>query len=240
VASRFYCPAPLRVGEDFVLPRALAHHAGTVLRLRDGEPVVLFNGEGGEYHGTLHVAGRELSVSLHEYVADDRCPPLAITLVQALATGDKMDWVVQKAGELGVCAVQPIAAERSVLKLVGERADKRVQHWQEVAVSAAEQCACNRPLQVAPVSSLSAWLAKLNEGERWLLDPLDGEPLSSLSAPSSAVAIMVGPEAGWSDAELAQARAAGCRRVSMGPRVLRTETAGLAVVAAMLALWGDY
>jgi 16S rRNA (uracil1498-N3)-methyltransferase len=240
---RFFCPMPLSVGAEVTLPREMAHHAGQVLRLRDGDEVVLFNGEGGEFRGNLNAAGRELRVSLQDYAATDRQAPLDITLVQALAVADKMDWIVQKAAELGVRRVQPVAAERSVLKLTGDREAKRLAHWRQVAVSAAEQCGCNRPLQVGELQGLAKWLAGNagnGEAQCWILHPEEGERLSSLPRPTGPVALLIGPEGGWSPAELAAARKAGCLPVAMGPRVLRTETAGLAAVAAMLALWGDF
>lgn len=240
MVSRFFCPISLAPGERVSLPREQAHHAREVLRLRAGEEIVLFNGEGGEFRGRLEQEGRELLVQLGEHEALDRAPPLDLHLVQALATGDKMDWVVQKAGELGLRSVTPVAAERSVLKLSGERAAKRVAHWQQVAIGAAEQCGCNRPLEVHDISTLAQWLTQDFEGERWILDQDDGERLSQCAQPAGPVAILIGPEGGWSPAELAAARAAGCRRVLMGPRILRTETAGLAVAAAMLVRWGDY
>jgi 16S rRNA (uracil1498-N3)-methyltransferase len=241
---RFFCPVPLGVGIEFVLPRELAHHAGQVLRLREGDELVLFNGEGGEFRGSLQGSGRELRVSLSHYDAIDRLAPLDITLVQGLAVADKMDWIVQKAAELGVRRVQPVAAERSVLKLAGDREAKRLAHWRQVAVSAAEQCGCNRPLQVDVPQSLTRWLTQVEEeglgGPCWILHPEEGERLSSLPRPGGPVSLLIGPEGGWSPAELRAARRAGCKPVAMGPRVLRTETAGVAVVAAMLAMWGDF
>jgi len=236
---------PLSVGVEVTLPREMAHHAGQVLRLREGDELVLFNGEGGEFRGSLHGTGRELRVSLKDYAAIDRLTPLDITLVQALAVADKMDWIVQKAAELGVRCVQPVAAERSVLKLVGDREAKRLAHWRQVAVSAAEQCGCNRPLQVGELQSLAHWLDKSESAsdsgmQCWILHPEEGERLSGMPRPGGPVALLIGPEGGWSPAELTAARRAGCMSVAMGPRVLRTETAGLAAVAAMLALWGDF
>lgn len=232
---------------EVVLSRELAHHAGQVLRLHEGDAVVLFNGEGGEFRGSLQGSGRELRVSLQDYDASDRVAPLDITLVQGLAVADKMDWIVQKAAELGVRRVQPIAAERSVLKLVGEREAKRLAHWRQVAVSAAEQCGCNRPLQVDEPQTFARWMDKAESSaaskagaQHWILHPEEGAPLSSLARPEGPVALLVGPEGGWSPGELATARRAGCLPVAMGPRVLRTETAGMAAVAATLALWGDF
>lgn len=230
----------MRVGTEVVLPRELAHHAGQVLRLHEGDALVLFNGEGGEFRGILQGAGRELSVTLSDYDAQDRVAPLDICLVQALAVADKMDWIVQKAAELGVRCVQPVAAERSVLKLTGEREAKRLAHWRQVAVSAAEQCGCNRPLVVNEPRSLARYLAEAAEATRWILHPEEGVSLSSLSRPTGPIALLIGPEGGWSPTELLAAKQAGCQSVAMGPRVLRTETAGVAAVAAMLALWGDF
>ncbi|GAA5163675.1 16S rRNA (uracil(1498)-N(3))-methyltransferase [Viridibacterium curvum] len=222
------------------LPTEQAHHARQVLRLADGAQVVLFDGEGGEYAAQLQIEGRDVAVAIGQHMADDRMPPLTIHIVQGLAVGDKMDWVVQKGSEIGVVGVTPVAAERSVLKLVGDRAAKRVSHWQQVAVASAEQCGRNRVLQVGEIRTLATTLSEPFEGERWILDPDAGERLSALPAPAGPVAILIGPEGGWSPTELAAAHAAGCRRVLMGPRVLRTETAGLAVAAAMLGRWGDY
>lgn len=237
---RFFCAVPLRVDTEIELPRELAHHAGQVLRLHEGDEVVLFNGEGGEFRGSLQGSGRELRVSLREYAAADRLAPLDVTLVQALAVADKMDWIVQKAAELGARRVQPVSAERCVLKLAGDREAKRVAHWQQVAVSAAEQCGCNRPLEVAPPDTLARYLGRDQNVRRWILHPEEGAPLSRMSPPTGPVALLVGPEGGWSAGELEAARRAGCEPVAMGPRVLRTETAGLAAMAAMLALWGDF
>ncbi|WP_341677842.1 16S rRNA (uracil(1498)-N(3))-methyltransferase [Niveibacterium sp. SC-1] len=237
---RFFCPDLPDAGQDCPLPEAVAHHAERVLRLRVGEPIVLFDGEGVEAQAEIVRLGREAAAYIRTRTQVDREAPLIITLVQALATGDKMDWIVQKAVELGVSQVVPVAAERSVLRLEGERAAKRVAHWQQIAVSAAEQSGRNRILHVAPLVGLPQWLTTARGSLCWMLEPEAGERLSRKPRPEGAVSLLVGPEGGWSDRELAAARGEGCEAVALGPRVLRTETAGLAATAAMMALWGDY
>ncbi|MCK2125145.1 16S rRNA (uracil(1498)-N(3))-methyltransferase [Thauera aromatica] len=238
--SRFHFPDRLPAGGEVVLPEALAHHALRVLRLREGEALTLFDGAGGEVAARLVVRGKTAVAVLGERSAADRESPLQVVLVQALAAGDKMDWIVQKAVELGVAVIQPVQAERSVLRLGGERADKRVAHWQQVAVSACEQCGRNRIPEVRPVQALGQWLASHRDACNYLLAPGGASGFAGAPRPPAGVRLLVGPEGGWSEAELAAADAAGCQRVSLGPRVLRTETAGLAALAVVQARWGDF
>lgn len=240
MVSRFFCPGPLVADSRHALPEAVAHHAQRVLRLRDGEEVVLFDGSGNEYPGRLEYAGRAAFAQLEAASCPERESPLRIVLVQALASGDKMDLVVQKAVELGAVAIQPIEAERSVLKLAGERADKRVQRWQQVAVSACEQCGRNLVPQVRPVQRLGAYLKDSGALRRIVLAPGGARGLAGIAAPTGEIHLLVGPEGGWSAAELAACLDAGCEALSLGPRVLRTETAGLAALAALQARWGDF
>ena len=238
--SRFYFPERLPPGGELALPEALAHHALRVLRLRDGEAITLFDGHGGEVAAELSVRGKQAVAVLGRRNDDERESPLQLVLVQALASGDKMDWVVQKAVELGVAAIQPVQAERSVLKLGGERADKRLAHWQQVAVAACEQCGRNRVPSVHPVQALPQWLAAQRGARGYVLAPGGAARLATEPAPSGPLYLLVGPEGGWSEAELAACGAAGFPRLVLGPRVLRTETAGLAALAALQARWGDF
>ena len=238
--SRFHFPDRLPAGGEVALPEALAHHALRVLRLRDGEVVVLFDGAGGEVEARLAVRGKAVFAQLGEARALERESPLRIVLVQALASGDKMDWVVQKAVELGAHAVQPVQAERSVLRLAGERADKRVAHWQQVAVAACEQCGRNRVPEIRPLQALAPWLGAHRDALNYVLAPGGAAGFADEPEPKDVVHLLVGPEGGWSEVEIAAFDAAGCRRVRLGPRVLRTETAGLAAVAALQARWGDF
>ncbi|KON82290.1 16S rRNA (uracil(1498)-N(3))-methyltransferase [Azoarcus sp. PA01] len=238
--SRFFFPCPLPDSGEIELPEALAHHALRVLRLRDGDPLVLFDGRGGELAARLQVRGRDAFAVRGEHHALERESPLSLVLVQALASGEKMDWIVQKAVELGVSGLVPLQAERSVLKLSGDRAQKRVAHWQQVAISACEQSGRNRVPDIAPITGLREYLGSADGASRLVLTPVDGRRLVSFARPETALHLLVGPEGGWSDDELAVCRAAGCVPVGLGPRVLRTETAGLAAVATLQALWGDF
>lgn len=238
--SRFFFPAPLPHDGELDLPEALAHHAARVLRLRDGDAVVLFDGSGAEASARLTVRGKTWSALIEARRDVDRESPLRVVLVQALASGDKMDWIVQKATELGVAAVVPVAAERSVLRLAGERADKRVAHWRQIAVAACEQSGRNRVPEIWPLAPLPSYLAAHRETSRLVLAPGGGERLAALPRPQAAVHLLVGPEGGWSDAELALFHTVEATPIGLGPRILRTETAGLAALAAMQAIWGDF
>ncbi len=238
---RFYCPPPLAAHGRVELPQTAAHHARRVLRLAAGDGVTLFDGTGGEYPGSIVESGRGMCVQLSAWRDTERESPLDVTLAQALPSGDKMDFVVQKAVELGVARIQPLAAARSVVRLSGARAGRRVEHWQSVAASACEQCGRNRLPEIAPILDLRQWLGRLpqdNETSRLLLAPLGGRRLCELAG-AKRFLLLVGPEGGFSDEESAATQAAGFAGLSLGPRVLRTETAGPAALAALGALNGD-
>jgi 16S rRNA (uracil1498-N3)-methyltransferase len=224
------------------LPEAAAHHALRVLRLKVGADLILFDGRGGEWLAQIVGADRTVRVVLQEFDARDPESPLDVTLVQALPSGDKMDWVVEKSVELGVAAIQPVAAKRSVVKLPAERMARRVAHWNHIASAACEQCGRNRVPQVAPVLDLPQYLAEASGQNSLclLLAPETGVSLRELARPAGPVVVMVGPEGGWEEGEMRAAAAAGFVALRMGPRVLRTETAGAAVLAAMQAVWGDF
>jgi len=251
---RFYCDLPLAADTLLPLPEALAHHAVRVRRLRDGDGLVLFDGRGGEYPAVLHLDGRQAQARLGEFSPREAELGGRITLVQGLPSGDKMDWVVEKAVELGATRLVPVAAQRSVVQLSGARADKRLAHWRRIAQSAAEQCGRNRLMQVDAPCALADWLGEARQGPRLLCHPEADVPLAQALAqdlaqdptrdpaqdptqnPAQSLSLLVGPEGGWSDAELQAARQAGATAVRFGPRVLRTETAGLALIAAASAL----
>lgn len=240
---RFYVPLPLSVGAMPLLPDAVAHHAIRVLRLAPGAPIQLFNGQGGAYHATLEIQGKQAYAAISEFDPTEAELAGRLTLVQGIAAGDKMDWIVEKAVELGAAAVIPIAAQRSVLRLSGPRLDKRIAHWRRIAHSACEQCGRNRPPHIAEPLTLGAWLEQPADATtlRLLCHPEAGATLqATLAAPPApaSLELLVGPEGGWADDELAVAAGHGARRVRFGPRVLRTETAGLALSAAATALLG--
>lgn len=238
---RFYCRAALSPGAHVELPEPVARHAVRVLRLPPGAPMVLFDGRGGEYLAHIQRIERERVVAeLASWQEVERESPLAVTLVQALQAGEKMDFTIQKAVELGVRDIVPVESRRSVLRLSGERAAKRVAHWQGVAASACEQCGRNQVPLVAPLERLDQWLARPANGAlRLMLAPDADEALADLP-PASAVQLLIGAEGGLDPQEVLAARQAGFRPVRMGPRVLRTETAGLAALAILQALWGDF
>jgi 16S rRNA (uracil1498-N3)-methyltransferase len=239
---RFFCPFPLHPGATVELPAEAAHHALKVLRVGAGDTAILFDGRGGQWRAVLHPAGKSLRAALAVFEDADPEPALTLTLVQALPASDKMDLVVQKAVELGVMRIQPVTAKRSVIRLSGERAERRAEHWRNIAIAACEQSGRNRIPVVAPILDLPQYLgiAARENALRFVCAPGSSGSLRDLAAPAGPVSLLVGPEGGFEDSELLAARAAGFQPMGLGPRVLRTETAGLAAVAAMMALWGDW
>ena len=238
---RFHCPAPLHPGATVELPAEAAHHALKVLRVGAGDTAILFDGRGGQWTASLEPHGKHLHAKLDAYSQIDLDPPLQVTLVQCIAAADKMDFIVQKAVELGVTAIQPIAAKRSVVRLSGERMERRVAHWNAIAVSACEQCGRNRVPLVAPILDLPQYLgsASAQNCARLICLPQGGKRLRDIPAPES-LTLLIGPEAGFDDSEIMAAAVAGFVPASLGPRVLRTETAGPAALAAVMSLWGDF
>ena len=237
---RFHCPQPLVPGSLVDLPEAVAHHLH-VLRHQSGDELVLFNGEGGQARARIvDIGKRRASAEILAIEAVDVELPFRVTLAQGLPEGSKMDWIVEKAVELGAAGIVPLAAQRSVVRLSGDRADKRLAHWQAVVVSASEQCGRNRLADVAPVQEFNRWLGQGADGVRILLSPRADASLAAWArqTPARDVTLLVGPEGGFTDQEEEAARAAGALALSMGPRVLRTETAGLAALAILAAGWG--
>ncbi|MES2151507.1 MAG: 16S rRNA (uracil(1498)-N(3))-methyltransferase [Pseudomonadota bacterium] len=237
---RFYCSQAFALGQLVELPDAVAQHI-YVLRLQAGDEITVFNGDGGQY--LAHLASsekRRATAVLKAFVAHDAELPYALTLAQALPEGSKMDWIVEKAVEMGVAMIQPLAAQRCVVRLAAERAEKKMQHWQGIIVAASEQCGRNRLAQLAPLDNFNGWAAQQDMHRRVLLSPRGTQSLGDWARhqPPQSLTVMIGPEGGFSDAEEATACAHGALCLSMGPRVLRTETAGIAAVAALNAAWG--
>lgn len=238
---RFYCSQPLTLGATIVLPEHVSHHVH-VLRLAVGDPVTIFNGEGGEYTAILSsIDKKRASAELKAFSSREVELPYAITLAQALPEASKMDWIVEKAVELGATAIQPLAAQRCVVKLSNERATKKLFHWQGIIIAAAEQCGRNRLPHLGEVADFNEWIVQKNLHLRILLTPRAEQSLSNWARhhPPQAVALLIGPEGGFTEQEENAARAQGALTLSMGPRVLRTETAGLAALAALNAAWGE-
>lgn len=237
---RLYCDLPLSPAAEVALPESAARHAVTVLRLQVGDALSLFNGEGGAYRARLvAVSKREARVRLLEFDATERESPLDITLALGISAGERMDYSLQKATELGVGSIQPLATERSVVKLAGERAGKRQQHWQNVVIAACEQCGRNRVPAVAPVQKLFAYLGDVDQGKRLLVLSPDADTPLRQAQPATGVIVLIGAEGGLAPTEYQAALASGFLPVRLGPRILRTETAPVAALAMLQTLWGD-
>ena len=235
---RFFCPAELSNGAELLLPAGAARHV-QVLRLQPGDGITLFNGLGGEFDATVARMGRsEVAVTVGQHHAVEREAARPVTLAIGMPANERMDWLVEKATELGVAHIQPLLTERCVLRLKGERAEKKVAHWQAVAEAACEQSGRNRVPQVAPVRELSAWLAAgPAEGARWVLSLRDGvRPAQQLlTGTPDALTVALGPEGGLSSNEEDRLLAAGFVPASLGRAVLRSETAALAALVLAAA-----
>lgn len=239
---RFYSPIPLVCGAEIDLPEGAVRHV-QVLRLQPGDAITLFDGaaqgQGGEFEAVvLHMGRNSVRVRIDAHLALEREAARAVHLLAGITAGERMDWLVEKATELGVASITPVAAERSVLRLKGERADKKRAHWQAVAVAACEQCGRNRVPTVHPMATLAEvlpTLAPAGPGQRLLLSLRpETRALREGAAPQGALWFLSGPEGGLSAAEEALALGQGFAPVTLGPRVLRAETAPLAALAALL------
>jgi 16S rRNA (uracil1498-N3)-methyltransferase len=240
---RFYCPGDLSQGATPDLPQAAAHHAARVLRLNVGDPVVLFNGQGGESSGQVHIITKSrVAVRIGARLAREAESPVAISLVQGLSARERMDFTVQKAVELGVTEIFPVETRRSVMRLAQERAERRVEHWQNLAISACEQCGRNRVPVIHPVTGLADWLGAHPSTQaelRVILSAAAAMRLRELT-PATRVQLLAGPEGGFTPEEAEMAQACDFTAVRLGPRILRTETAAIAALAAIHTLWGDF
>lgn len=237
---RFYCPLPLHLGAQFDLPTSTAHHV-FVLRLKVGDQIEIFNGEGGSYLARLtEIEKKRACVEVTECHAHEVELPFPITLAQALPEGSKMDWIIEKAVELGVQQIQPLAAQRCVVKLSGDRAEKKLEHWRAIIIAASEQCGRNRLAQLAAPIEVQKYSAASDTSQRILLSPRATLSLAQWASqqPPQAVTFIIGPEGGFTEAEENEAVKRGALMFSMGPRVLRTETAGLAAASILSAAWG--
>lgn len=238
---RFHCPTPLAIGALLVLPDKVAHHVH-VLRLQVGAVIHVFNGDGGEFAATIaQLDKKRVTVEIKTCTDHSVELPYAITLAQALPEAAKMDWIIEKAVELGAAGIQPLAAQRCVVRLSPERAEKRQAHWHGIIEAACEQSGRNRLPQLAPVADFSRWIGQQDLHRRILLTPRAEQSLSGWTRhqPAQALTLLIGPEGGFSEQEERAAIEHGALALSMGPRVLRTETAGLAALACVVAAWGE-
>jgi 16S rRNA (uracil1498-N3)-methyltransferase len=241
--ARFHVPDRLGPGAEVTLPDLAAHHATRVLRLGVGDALLLFDGSGGEYEAALTQAGRGgVRARAGRFLPGGPESPLRVTLVQGVSSGDRMDFTVRKAVELGVDRIIPVFTSRSVVKLGGDRMDRRRSHWQAIAVSACEQCGRNTVPAVEEPAAFEHWLSTSppDDGLRLLLAVGGQLRLRDLPAPGAAITLLAGPEGGFAQRESEAAASRGFVPIRLGPRVLRTETAALAALSAMQALWGDF
>ncbi len=239
-ASRIHISGPLTPRSRLTLSGDRAHYVGRVLRLRPGHELILFDGSGGEYPATVsRISEGAVDVDVGDRQPVERGSPLAVTLAIGISRGDRMDYTVQKTAELGLHALVPLLTERCGVRLSNERAGQRLQHWRRIALSASEQCGRNRLPVIQPVTDLQTWIAGRPPEPGFVLAPHGTDGIHELPHPGSRVTLLIGPEGGLSRDEVERATEAGLRALRLGPRVLRTETAAVAALATVQAIWGD-
>lgn len=238
---RLFIDAPLQSGEQVPLPVESAHYVIKVLRLKPGRPLLVFNGAGGEFQASLAAADRRAAtILIEEFVAADRESPLKIELAIGMSRGERMDWVIQKATELGVTAITPLITERTEVKLDSDRQASRLQRWQQVAISACEQSQRTRLPIISQPQRLEEFLEHCQVRHKLVLHPTAETSTLDPQEKVDDVSVLVGPEGGFSDGEIRSSVSAGFRPWQIGPRILRTETAPVAALSILQAVWGDY
>ena len=237
---RIHTPADLKVGTPIALDENAANHVGRVLRMQPGQALALFNGDGYDYQASITEASKkQVVVAIEGATPNSNESPLQIILGQTVSRGDRMDYAIQKSVELGVSTIVPLVSDRCEVRLKGDREDKRLRHWQSVAVSAAEQCGRARVPDIAPVMTLADWFEYTTQCElKLVLHHRTRQSLSQLARPGS-VALLIGPEGGLTEEEIATAEQQGFTPAAIGPRVMRTETAPVAALTLCQWLWGD-
>ena len=238
--SRIYTPAVLNSGDTIELDENAFNYVVRVLRLKKGDTLILFNGIGGEYEAELvEIQKKRASVHISQF-SDKACEsPLPIILGQCISRGEKMDYTIQKAVELGVSEIVPLFSVRCGVKLNQERMEKRLRHWQSVIISACEQCGRNRIPILHKAQTLQQWQQQLDTSLKLVLNPTASDSLHTLVKPEKNVALLIGPEGGLTESEISSAVQHGFTGIRLGPRILRTETAGLAAISIIQQLWGD-
>ena len=239
--NRIFCEGPLASGAELSLSPAGAYHVARVLRMREGAWLAIFDGGGQEFRAEIvRVAGDAVTVRLGESTSGAAESPLRITLLQGVSRSERMDWTLQKASELGVRTIVPVLSSRSVVRLDERQAEKKTRHWQAIVAAACEQCGRSVVPEVRVPQDLSRYLgSSAREGQRFVLSPTGPASLAGLSSVGPRVELLIGPEGGLDDTELERASATGFAPVRLGPRVLRTETAGIVALTVLQALWGD-
>ena len=246
--ARFYHPAEIAIGQLIELSVENKHHAARVLRLKEGDAITLFNGHGCEFSAHIEKISKSSTTVLIDAYHDMDCEsPLNITLAQAICVNEKMDWIIQKAVELGVTCIQPVSTVRSIVHLSDERSSKRLQHWQKIIISACEQCGRNHLPQILPLISLPEWLSQKKTTQsshdlNLMLSTTAAESLRNIPQPpvSAHLTLVIGPEGGFTQDEEVAILHTGFIPVRLGKRILRTESAALAAISALQTLWGDF
>ncbi len=238
--SRFYVPLPLSCGDEITLPSNKSHYLGNVLRAELGASLILFNGDGGEYIATItRIEKKSITAAVLDFNANNNQSSLQLELAIGISRGDKMDIVIQKSTELGVTAITPLFTERTTVKLNRERLERRLNHWYEIAVSACEQCQRNILPKLNYPTTLQDWISKSNAEQRFVLHHRDQNNLDQVRQIPSSISLLVGPEGGLSIEEIALAENHRFLPLTLGPRVLRTETAPLVALTILQHQWGD-
>jgi len=238
--SRFYTPFPLQVDDEIELDLQLSHYINNVLRLKQNDPVVLFNGDGNEYCGEIFsISKKQVVVIVNSQLSMRSESPLPIHLAQGVSKGDRMDFAIQKSVELGVTEITPVITERCAVKLSPERWEKKNEQWQKIIISACEQSGRNILPTLHPAITLQKWLGQTTEQQKVMLIPGSSKYMSSLTRPAKGFRLLIGPEGGLSEQEIYTCEQTGFESVNLGPRILRTETAALASISIMQALFGD-
>ena len=238
--TRIFVDMDLSVGEEILLPTTATRHLVAVLRLRDGAAVTLFNGRGGAYSGVLKSRNRRKTiVAINNFTAIERESPLAITLVQGISRGERMDYTIEKAVELGVHRIVPLQVRRSTVHLAGDRAARRLRHWRAIVQHACEQCGRNRIPNVAPIEGIEEIIATNDCDARVMMNPRGADDISHLASDVTSVQLVIGPEGGLDEDEIERLKDAGFLNLRLGPRILRTETAAIAGLTILQARLGD-
>lgn len=236
---RIYTPQTLSSGQTISLEEAASRHVSKVLRMAAGRELTLFNGLGGEYSAIIHEVGKKVTqVTITDHNKVDRESPLHSHLAIGVSRGDRMDWVLQKACELGVTEISPLFTERTEVKLNGPRLEKKQQHWQQILISACEQCQRNQLPRLNDAININSFLEDAPEGQKWVLHHRDSKGLDP-SKPIERACLLIGPEGGLSESEIEAAKAVEFEALTLGPRVMRTETAPLAALSLLQYHWGD-
>lgn len=239
---RVFTDQPLTTGKKVTLDTIASRHLATVLRLKAGDPISLFNGQGGEFLATLNECNsKQVTASITDFTDTERESPLHIHLGIGMSRGDRMDWIIQKATEVGVTEISPLYTERTEVKLKGDRAEKKLRHWQQVSISACEQSYRNRVPVIHPPITVNQWLSSVEAEKKLVLHHRSQHSISELGEQQTAsAALLIGPEGGLSTDEIKRAEAHCFMPLTLGPRVLRTETAPVVAISILQSLWGDF